>query len=144
MDDAASRKATPLAAGLLDYFPAALMAVARLSLVANSQHNPGQSLRWDRAKSGDHADALLRHLIDRGAIDSDGMRHSAKVAWRALAILQEECEHHERAPLPKNVHPPIIPHGLAAEILRDKVLGDDEGTTDAEPARFAVSQTDEE
>ena len=37
-------------------------------------------------------DALSRHLIQAGTIDDDGMRHSAKVAWRALANLQKEIE----------------------------------------------------
>lgn len=91
--DAARRKAIPLARGLLDYFPAALAAVAELSAQGNRQHNGGDAeLYWARHKSADHADALLRHLVDRGALDTDGVRHSAKVAWRALALLQEELE----------------------------------------------------
>jgi len=90
--DAAARKAVPLATGLLDYFPDALAAVASLSKVANEQHHPGEPLHWDRAKSADHPDCLMRHLMERGTIDTDGQRHSAKVAWRALALLQEEIE----------------------------------------------------
>ncbi|WP_281915923.1 dATP/dGTP diphosphohydrolase domain-containing protein [Caldimonas thermodepolymerans] len=90
--DPAARKALPLATGVLDYFPAALAAVAELSAKGNEQHNPGTPLHWDRSKSGDEADALLRHLMDRGTIDTDGIRHSAKVAWRALALLQKELE----------------------------------------------------
>ena len=91
-DDAAKRKAQPLARGVLDYFPDALLAVAAVSLVGNEQHNPGQPIHWAKEKSTDEADALLRHLIDRGHLDSDGQRHSAKVAWRALALLQREIE----------------------------------------------------
>ena len=91
-NDAAARKAIPLATGLLDYFPSALVAVAALSAKGNDQHNPGSSLHWDRAKSGDEADALLRHLMQRGTTDTDGVLHSAKVAWRALALLQKELE----------------------------------------------------
>lgn len=90
--DPKARKAIPLASGVLDYFPDALMAVAECSRAGNEQHNPGQPLHWDRAKSQDEADALLRHLIDRGTVDTDGIRHSAKVAWRALALLQKEIE----------------------------------------------------
>jgi hypothetical protein len=56
------------------------------------QHNPDKPLAWDRSKSGDELDALMRHLIDAGTIDTDGVRHSAKVAWRALANLQKEIE----------------------------------------------------
>ena len=40
----------------------------------------------------DELDALSRHLIDAGTFDTDGIRHSAKVAWRALANLQKELE----------------------------------------------------
>ena len=90
--DPQARKAVPLATGVLDYFPAALAAVAECSRAGNDQHNPGQPLHHDRAKSGDEADALLRHLMDRGKLDTDGIRHSAKVAWRALALLQKELE----------------------------------------------------
>ena len=90
--DTAARKAIPVASGCLDYFPNALLAVAELSRIGNEQHNPGAPLHWDRTKSQDEADALLRHLIDRGKVDTDGVRHSAKVAWRALALLQKEIE----------------------------------------------------
>jgi hypothetical protein len=34
----------------------------------------------------------MRHFLERGTLDKDGIRHSAKVAWRALAILQLEIE----------------------------------------------------
>lgn len=90
--DAKRRKEIPLATGLLDYFPDALMAVAELSRIGNDQHNPGQPLHWAKEKSTDEPDALMRHLIDRGKFDSDGVRHSTKVAWRALALLQREIE----------------------------------------------------
>jgi len=90
--DAADRKGAPLASGVLDYFPDALIEVARVSRVGNDQHNPGQPLHWAKEKSTDEADSLLRHLIDRGKRDKDGMRHSAKVAWRSLALLQREIE----------------------------------------------------
>ena len=88
----ADRKAIPLATGCIDYFPDALQAVAGVSRVGGEQHNPGKPLHWDRSKSGDEADALMRHFTERGTIDTDGVRHSAKVAWRALALLQKEIE----------------------------------------------------
>jgi|SRR5579859_907915 len=97
--NALARKHIPLVSGLLDYFPAALAAVAILSEVGNEQHNPGKPLAWDRSKSGDEADALMRHLLERGTVDTDGMRHSVKVAWRALALLQKELEAAGEAPL---------------------------------------------
>jgi hypothetical protein len=97
--DAAARKAIPIVRGCLDYFPAALAAVAELSRVGNEQHNPGEPLHHARGKSSDHADCIVRHLMDRGAVDTDGIRHSVKVAWRALALLQEELEREAGAPL---------------------------------------------
>lgn len=89
---AADRKLYPITTGVIDYFPLALAAVARISKAGNDQHNPGQPLHWARSKSSDHADCVLRHLIERGTIDTDGMRHTAKAAWRVLALLQEELE----------------------------------------------------
>lgn len=87
-----ARKDLPIATGVIDYFPLALAEVARLSKAGNDQHNPGQPLHWAREKSRDHADCLMRHFIQRGTLDTDGISHTAKVAWRALAMLQEEME----------------------------------------------------
>jgi hypothetical protein len=86
------RKKIPLASGVLDYFTSALIEVAKVSQAGNDQHNPGETLHWARGKSMDHADTLLRHFVERGSFDTDGMRHSAKLAWRALALLQMELE----------------------------------------------------
>lgn len=91
-DDAVKRKTIPLASGVIDYFPLALIAIAECSRKGGDQHNPGKPLHWDRSKSADEADALMRHFIDRGTLDTDGVRHSTKVAWRALALLQKELE----------------------------------------------------
>lgn len=91
-EDAKTRKGLPICTGVLDYFPLALAEVARTSKAGNDQHNPGKPLHWDKTKSLDHADCILRHLIDRGTVDTDGILHSAKVAWRALALLQTELE----------------------------------------------------
>lgn len=88
----AKRKTFPMCAGLLDYFPDALAEVAHVSYHGNQKHNPGQPTHWARGKSMDHADCILRHLAERGSIDPDGIRHSAEMAWRALALLQEELE----------------------------------------------------
>lgn len=88
--DAAARKLIPLANGVLDYFPRALAAIAEVSRIGNDQHNPGQPLHWAREKSYDHPNTMLRHMIERGTIDSDKARHSAKLAWRALANLEVE------------------------------------------------------
>ncbi len=87
--DPVARKDIPLATAFLDYFPDAIAAVAAVSRQGQKQHGtPG----WDRSKSPDESDSLLRHFVERGTIDTDGHRHSAKVAWRALALLQKEIE----------------------------------------------------
>src|SRR5262245_19347530 len=91
-DDAQARKNYPIASGVIDYFPDAIAEIAGVSKAGNTQHNPDAPLHWDRSKSTDEADALMRHFIDRGSRDSDGLRHSAKMAWRALALLQKEIE----------------------------------------------------
>lgn len=90
--DAKARKALPLFSGFVKYFPDAMIAVAELSRIGNDQHNPGQPLHWAKEKSTDEHDALMRHLIDAGTIDTDGVRHSTKVAWRAMAALQREID----------------------------------------------------
>jgi len=87
-----ARKERPMARGLLDYFPDALAEIANVSFVGNQQHNPGEEMHWAREKSSDHADCILRHLAERGTMDTDGLPHSAKMAWRALALLQIEVE----------------------------------------------------
>lgn len=96
------RKDRPMARGLLDYFPDALAEVAYVSMVGNEKHNPGQELHWSKGKSDDHADCVIRHLIDRGTWDevqigdkTYRIRHSAYAAWRALANLQIEIEKEE-------------------------------------------------
>lgn len=90
--DPAQRKAIPLASGVLDYFESALIEIAKVSKAGNDQHNAGEPLHWARGKSMDQADTLLRHFAERGTWDTDGLRHSAKMAWRALAILQLELD----------------------------------------------------
>lgn len=90
--DAQERKNTPIFSGVLMYFPHALAYVAKVSKAGNDQHNPGMPLHWDKSKSTDEADALTRHLIDMGpdgtVLDTDGVLHAGKVAWRALANLE--------------------------------------------------------
>lgn len=100
--DAAARKQAPMAEGLLWYFPDALACVASVSKQGNAQHHPGQPLHHARGKSTDHADCILRHLAHAGTLDKDGVRETAKVAWRALALLQEELEAAHSLPLPRN------------------------------------------
>jgi hypothetical protein len=97
--DSQARKEQPIMRGVLDYFPDAIAEVARTSFIGNQKHNPGEPLHWARGKSDDHSDCIARHLIERGTLDDDGLRHSAKVAWRALALLQTEIENATKPPL---------------------------------------------
>ena len=90
-----NRKDFPVYSGVLKYFPDALLEVSKVSQAGNDQHHKGTPLHWDRAKSTDELDALLRHLIDHSKgiiLDTDGQRHLAKVCWRSLAMLQKEVE----------------------------------------------------
>ena len=103
--NASERKKIPLASGVFDYFTSALIEVAKVLQVGNDQHNPGQTLHWARGKSMDQSDTMLRHFVERGTIDADGVRHSAKMCWRALAILQEELEA-DGAPLARGARLP--------------------------------------
>lgn len=125
--EASERNRYPMAEGLLYYFPAALAAVSEVSRIGNAQHNGEAPMHWARGKSTDHANKIIRHLVDSGTLDSDGTRHTAKVAWRALALLQEELEREEGAPLPRNAKEPelaprVVTAEMAAIMLRDKVV----------------------
>jgi hypothetical protein len=113
--EAKERKAYPIATGVLDYFPSALLEISRVSQVGNDQHNPGQPLHWARGKSTDQADTAIRHFMERtspdeaGATkltkDSDGMYHLAKSCWRQLAEFQIALEA-EGAPLARGARLP--------------------------------------
>ena len=94
------RKKYPMARGLLDYFPDALAEVSKVSYLGNEKHNPGEEMHHARGKSMDHADCIIRHLSNRGGYDGD-VRESAALAWRALALLQEELERELGLPLPR-------------------------------------------
>ena len=101
-EDDELRSQYPMADGLLDYFPNALAEIARHSKLAGDKHHPGDPLHWERGKSTDHRNKIMRHLIDSGKKDKDGNRHSTGLAWRALALLQEELEAECGYPAPRN------------------------------------------
>lgn len=91
--DSKTRKSTPITTGVLDYFPDAIAAVARVSKAGNDKHNPGQPMHWSRDKSTDHLDCIGRHLTEHGHFDPEtGELHDAALAWRALANLQVTIE----------------------------------------------------
>lgn len=123
----AERKGYPITTGLLDYFPAALREVARLSFLGNSKHNPGEPLRWSRDKSNDHEDCIGRHTLERGGFEIiviDGaehkVRHSVCRAWRALAAAQIELEEAGEAPIA------VTPRPSRAKTAQDDRTGGNE------------------
>tara|TARA_R100001463_G_scaffold38673_5_gene82952 strand:- start:1353 stop:1631 length:279 start_codon:yes stop_codon:yes gene_type:complete len=82
--NAEERKAIPIYTGFVKYFPDAMAAVAKISLKGGIQHGQTpETLHWDRSKSGDELDAMMRHVIDEDW---------AQVAWRAMANLQKQIE----------------------------------------------------
>jgi len=91
------RKDTPVYTGVLKYFPLALKEVAKCSKAGNDQHHKEKPLHWDKSKSFDNEDALVRHLIDHSIdpMDEDGILHLTKVCWRSLAALQIYLENNE-------------------------------------------------
>jgi hypothetical protein len=85
--DAKERKAIPVYTGFINYFPRAIAAVAKISLKGGLQHGQTpETLRWERAKSGDELDAMMRHILDKDW---------AQVAWRAMANLEKKLEREE-------------------------------------------------
>lgn len=111
--DPQERKQIPIVAGFLDYFPLAIIEVAKLSAKGNDQHNPGTPIHWDRAKSGDEDEALMRHFLERDEVDTDGCLHRTKVAWRAMAGLQKALEASSEAPpSPEASEVPNMNHAL--------------------------------
>jgi hypothetical protein len=79
--DAAERKTYPIYSGFVRYFPNAMAAVSHQSWIGNQQHHPDKPLHWDKSKSTDELDAMMRHLIEGDW---------AAVAWRAMANLERE------------------------------------------------------
>jgi hypothetical protein len=85
---AQTRKTIPAYTGFVKYFPRAITEVSRVSMIGGIQHwQTPQTLHWDRAKSGDELDAMMRHILDEDW---------AQVAWRAMANLEKFLEREER------------------------------------------------
>jgi hypothetical protein len=93
--DPKARKQIPIYSGFIKYFPLAIIEIAKVSFEGNAQHNgPDAPLFWDRSKSGDELDAMMRHLFDEvlGAPPEGKTEHLAKQCWRSLAELQKHME----------------------------------------------------
>lgn len=99
--DSKMRKETPITTGWLKYFPRAHAYAARISVLGNEKHNPGEELHWAEGKSMDHPDCIARHLIEADTFDSDdGALHAGKLFWRAGANLEIILRRREEAGLP--------------------------------------------
>lgn len=120
--DSEERKNVPLFSGCFQYAPAALMGVAMHAKRGNDKHNPGQPLHHARWKSMDHADCILRHLMDisdmlaiferghsvGGALLAEAVTEGDAKAlleevdalcWRSLMLSQQVHEQFGGAPL---------------------------------------------
>jgi hypothetical protein len=127
-DDSKVRKHYPIASGCMAYFPAALAGVAKHSFIGGAKYNDGELL-WLRYMSADHLDCIGRHLLDlqdllalraRGVteftmpiwnfetkreeqktvpIEEAILIESNALAWRALALSQENHEKLAGAPM---------------------------------------------
>ena len=85
--DAKERKAIPVYTVFVKYFPKAMAAVAKISMTGGVQHGQlPDEIFWDRSKSGDELDALMRHMLDE---------EWGQVAWRAMANLEKQLEREE-------------------------------------------------
>jgi hypothetical protein len=95
------RKETPVWSGVLQYFPDAIQAVARVSFKGDAKHNGpndgARKIQWARGKSMDQEDCVVRHMMTPDEIDPDtGETHLAHAAWRALAALQLQIERNRK------------------------------------------------
>ena len=98
-EKAEKRKGQPVYSGVIKYFPNALKAISEASLAGNNQHHPNTPLHWDRSKSSDELDAMMRHLIDHASgevLDDCGTRHIVKCGWRILAFIEKTLEDAEK------------------------------------------------
>ncbi len=77
------RKLIKIYSGVIKYFPRALCAVALRSAEGSEQLHPHEPMHWDRDKSPDELDSMMRHMLDE---DWEA------VAWRALANLEKKIE----------------------------------------------------
>lgn len=95
-DDRDARNALPIWDGVITYFPDAWAEISKVSVLGNKQHNLGsEKLYFNRNVSTDHANKVMRHMLDHASgktFDTDGTYHLAKAAWRALAALQVAIE----------------------------------------------------
>ena len=114
-EDDATRQLYPMADGCLDYFPNALAEVSKISYEGNLKHNPGEPMHWNRGKSLDHRNKIIRHTVESKPTTEQAIYHAAQAAWRALAELQQKIEDVRGVPMAP---------GARAPSTRDAYLAD--------------------
>lgn len=106
-EDDATRATYPMADGCLDYFPNALAEVSKISFEGNQKHNPGEPMHWNRGKSLDHRNKIIRHTVESKGDSELAIYHAAQAAWRCLAHLQQMIERVRGAPLSPGSRPAL-------------------------------------
>ena len=86
----AQRKAIRIYDGFMKYFPDAIIEVTKCSCRGNEQHHKDDPLWWDKTKSKEELNSMMRHLIE--AQETNSIDDWARVAWRAMANLQRRCD----------------------------------------------------
>lgn len=84
-EDSSKRKEYPLYRGLFQLFPHALAAISHHTYINCRKHlgsdTPEGTIGWDKSKSPDELDAMLRHMLEEDWVST---------AWRALGNLERE------------------------------------------------------
>ncbi len=88
--DDEERKQIRIYDGFIKYFPNAIVEVTKVSCEGSDQHHADKPVHWDREKSKEELNSLMRHLLE--AAETDDVKDWARVAWRAMANLQKRAE----------------------------------------------------
>jgi hypothetical protein len=154
--DSAERKDVPVLSGCMNYFPAALAWIARISVKGDRKHNPenkGPPFHA-RGKSMDHGDCIVRHTMDiedmKAAIARSPvvpydavdqlLEEAAYRAWRSCAELQELCEKYGAAPLAPAARLPDVTENMYNKAYPN--LGKADGQVGCGQAGFQRIPTD--
>lgn len=103
--DDKARKALPMFAMIVGYFPKALREVTRVCVANNVRYNPERQpadIHWARGKSTDQFGSLFRHMLEYKVdgkvfeeVAGERIYVLAEAAWRALAMLELCVEEQE-------------------------------------------------
>ena len=97
-EDPEQRKGLPIWRAFCRFFKKTIVAVTKQSMKGQKQHdyNEGE-IHWDRSKSSDDWDSLLRHMFDlQEALENDDieaiLEHAPALAWRGCAICEKALD----------------------------------------------------